>query len=51
MNKYNKLVIFVGRKDAVQVAGHIQAALMEEQKIHMKDYLLTLRTRIELMKK
>lgn len=51
LDRYNKLVLFLGRKDAIQVAGDMQVALMEEQKIEMKDYLLTLRTRIELMKK
>lgn len=51
MDKYNKLVLFLGRKDAEQIAGEMQVALMEEQKIVMKDYLLILRTRIELMKK
>lgn len=51
LEKYNKLVLFLGRKDAEQIAGEMQVALMEEQKIEMKDYLLTLRTRIELMKK
>lgn len=51
MEKHNKLVLFLGRKDAMQIAGEIQVDLMELQKIQMKDYLLTLRTRIELMKK
>lgn len=51
LEKYNKLVLFLGRKDAVQIAGEIQVQLMELQKIQMKNYLLTLRTRIELMKK
>lgn len=51
MDKYNKLVLFLGCKDAIHVAGNIQVALMERQMIQMKDYLLTLRTRIELMKK
>lgn len=51
MDKYNKLVLFLGRKDAVQIIGDMQAALMEQQKVQMKDYLFTLRTRIELMKK
>ena len=50
-DKYNKLVLFLGRKDAKQIAGEMQCDLMEEQKLNMKDYLLTLRTRIELMKK
>lgn len=49
--KYNKLVLFLGRKDAEDVVGYMQFALMEEQRVQMKDYLLTLRTRIELMKK
>lgn len=51
MEKYNKLVLFLGRKEAVEIAGEMQVALMEQQKIGMHDYLLTLRTRIELMKK
>ena len=51
MEKYNKLVLFLGRKEAVEIAGEMQVALMEQQKIEMHDYLLTLRTRIELMKK
>ena len=50
-DKYNKLVLFLGRKDVEKIAGEMQVALMEEQKLEMKDYLLTLRTRIELMKK
>ena len=50
-DKYDKLVLFLGRKDAEKIAGEMQVALMEEQKLEMKDYLLTLRTRIELMKK
>ena len=50
-DKYNKLVLFLGRKDAEKIAGEMQVALMEEQKLEMKDYLLILRTRIELMKK
>ena len=49
--KYNKLVLFLGRKDAEDVVGYMQFALMEEQRVQMKDYLLTLRNRIELMKK
>jgi hypothetical protein len=51
LDKYNKLVFFLGRTDKEKVAGEMQVALMELQKIQMKDYLLTLRTRIELMKK
>ena len=51
MEKYNKLVLFLGRKEAVEIAGEMQVALMEQQKIEMHVYLLTLRTRIELMKK
>lgn len=51
MEKYNKLVLFLGRKDAVEIAGEMQVSLMEQQKIEMHDYLLTLRTRIELKKK
>lgn len=51
MEKYNKLVLFLGRKDAVEIAGEIQVSLMVQQKIEMRNYLLTLRTRIELKKK
>lgn len=49
MNKHNKLVLFLGRKDAVEIAGENQVALMEQQKIQMHDYLLTLKERIELL--
>ena len=51
MDKHNKLVLFLGRKDAVEIAGENQVALMERQKIQMHDYLITLKDRIELMKK
>jgi uncharacterized protein YdcH (DUF465 family) len=51
LDKYNKLVLFLGRVDKEEIASEVQVALMERQKIQMKDYLLTLRTRIELMKK
>lgn len=51
MDKYNKLVLFLGRKDAVEVAGKNQIALMEVQKVQMHDYLLTLRERIDLASK
>ncbi|WP_099465596.1 crAss001_48 related protein [Parabacteroides provencensis] len=51
MDKYNKLVLFLGREDAESIAGEMQVGLMDLQKIQMHDYLLTLRTRIEQMKK
>lgn len=51
MDKYNKLVLFLGREDAVEIAGENQIALMEVQKVQMHDYLLTLAERIGLMKK
>lgn len=51
MDKHNKLVLFLGRKDAVEIVGENQVALMERQKIQMHDYLITLKYRIELMKK
>lgn len=51
MDKHNKLVLFLGRKDAVEIAGENQVALMEVQKVQMHDYLLTLKERIDLMKK
>lgn len=49
MDKHNKLVLFLGRKDAVEIAGENQVALMEQQKIQMHDCLLTLKERIELL--
>jgi hypothetical protein len=49
--EYNELVLFLGRKDAVEIAGEDQVALMERQKIQMHDYLITLKDRIDLMKK
>ena len=48
MDKYNKLVLFLGRKNAVEIAGENQIGLMEVQKVQMHDYLLTLRERIDL---
>lgn len=51
MDKYNKLVLFLGREDAVEIAGKNQIALMEVQKVQMHDCLLTLAERIGLMKK
>ena len=51
LDRYNKLVLFLGRKDAVEIAGKNQVALMEVQKVQMHDYLLTLKERIDLMKK
>lgn len=50
MEKHNKLVLFLGRKDAVDIAGEDQVALMELQKIQMHDYLITLKKRIDSMK-
>ena len=51
MDKHNKLVLFLGRKDAIEIAGENQVALMEVQKVQMHDYILTLKERIDLMKK
>ena len=51
MDKHNKLVLFLGRKDAVEIAGENQVGLMELQKIQMHDYLITLKKRIDLIKK
>ena len=51
MDKHNKLVLFLGRKDAVEIAGENQVSLMEAQKVQMHSYLLTLKERIDLMKK
>lgn len=50
MERHNALVIFLGRKDAADIAGEDQVALMELQKIQMHDYLITLKKRIDLMK-
>lgn len=51
MDKHNKLVLFLSRKDAVEIAGKKQVVLMERQEIQMHDYLITLKYRIDLMKK
>lgn len=51
MDKHNKLVLFLGRKDAVKILGENQVTLMEVQKVQMHDYILTLKERIGLMKK
>lgn len=51
MDKHNKLVLFLDRKDAVEIAGKKQVVLMERQEIQMHDYLITLKYRIDLMKK
>lgn len=51
LDKLNKLTIFLGREDKEKIAGEFQCELMELQRIHMKSYLLVLRSRIELMKK
>jgi hypothetical protein len=51
LEKYNKLVIFLGLKNREEVAGKMQIDFMELQQIQMKDYLTTLSKRIQLMKK
>ena len=51
LDKLNKLTMFLGREDREKIAGEFQCELMELQRVHMKSYLLTLRSRIELMKK
>jgi len=51
MDKYNELVMFLGREDAEDIVGKTQLVLMEQQKKQMKDYLITLKLRIEIMKK
>lgn len=51
LDKLNKLTIFLGREDKEKIAGEFQCELMELQRVHMKSYLLVLRSRIELMKK
>jgi hypothetical protein len=51
LDRYNKLVLFLGREDREKIAGVTQVTLMERQKLDMKEYLLTLGARIELMKK
>jgi hypothetical protein len=50
MDRHNKLALFLGREDCRDIAGELQVMLMERQKAEMKSYLVTLRTRIELMK-
>lgn len=51
MDKHNKLVMFLGREDKEKIAGEFQCELMELQRVHMKSYLLVLRSRIEMMNK
>ena len=49
LDRYNKLVLFLDRKDAVEIAGETQVDLMGLQKTQMRDYLTTLKKRIDLM--
>lgn len=51
LDKLNRLTIFLGREDKKKVAGEFQCELMELQRVHMKNYLFVLRSRIEMMKK
>ena len=48
MDKYNKLVLFLGREDKEFIAGKTQVDLMEKQKSQMHAYLITLSARIGL---
>lgn len=49
LNKYNKLVMFLGRKDATEIVGEEQLYLMERQLGCMREYKGVLNHRIELM--
>lgn len=51
LDKLNKLTLFLGREDKEKIAGEFQCELMELQRVHMKSYLLVLRSRIEMLKK
>lgn len=51
MEKYNKLVIFLGREDAISIAGQEQIDLMRIQEVQMYSYILILNKRIQLMEK
>lgn len=51
IDKYDKLVIFLGREDAISIAGKKQVDLMKIQKAQMYSYICTLNKRIQLMKK
>ena len=51
IEKYNKLVIFLGREDAISIAGQEQIDLMQIQKEQMHSYICTLNERIRLMGK
>lgn len=51
MEKYNKLVIFLGREDAISIAGQEQIDLMRIQEVQMYSYILILNKRIQLMGK
>lgn len=49
LNKYNKLVTFLSRKDATEIVGKEQLYLMERQLNCMREYKGVLNRRIELM--
>jgi hypothetical protein len=51
MEKYNKLAVFLGREDAISIAGQKQIDLMQIQKKQMFSYACTLNERIMLMEK
>lgn len=51
IDKYDKLAIFLGREDAISIAGKKQIDLMKIQKAQMYSYICTLNKRIQLMKK
>lgn len=51
IEKYNKLVIFLGREDAISIAGQEQIDLMRIQEVQMYSYILILNKRIQLMEK
>lgn len=51
IDKYDKLAIFLGREDAISIAGKKQVDLMKIQKAQMYSYICTLNKRIQLMKK
>lgn len=47
LDKYNKLVLFLGREDAVDIVGEAQFRLMNSQMYAMKEYLTILYRRME----
>lgn len=48
-DRHNSLVQFLGREDAIKIAGENQVTLMRDQETQMRGYLQILKNRIDLM--